>query len=277
MKIRNLNRFVGIVGILLVAGSARAQHGHLEAGAFGVNQNSQLYFDNGADFITNSGYVKTLTYTNGGRFAGYYEGNITLTALAATPAFGGPVPNAPALGSFIQAQLVSVVGPVGGSFGFWEAESTNPTHSLLSGESGTNMFRLTESDGSPGADPYGHIHGRRFTATQPGFYTVGFRLFDTSTNGTNGGPIHTVSDVLPIYFQAGITIVSAGKAGDVMTIAYGSITNRTFALEYTTDLPSTNDWETVSAPLPGTDFLQSQSDTNATGVRRFYRVSVTAP
>jgi len=277
MKVRTLNQLVGIVGVLLVAGPARAQHGHLEAGAFGVKQNDQLYFDNGADFITNSGYVKTLTYTNGGRFAGYYEGNITLTALAATPAFGGPVPNAPALGSFIQAQLVSVDGPAGGSFGFWEAGSTNPTYSLLSGESGTNMFRLTESDGSPGTDPYGHIHGRRFTATQPGFYTVGFRLVDTSTNGTNGGPIHTASGVLPIYFQAGITIVSTAKTGDVMTISYGSITNRTFALEYTTNLLSPSDWESAGPPLPGTDLLQSQSDTNVTSARRFYRIRATTP
>ena len=276
MNARTLNQFVGIVG-LLVAGSASAQHGHLNAGAVGVNQNDKLYFDNGADFITNSGYVKTLTYTNGGRFAGYYEGNITLTTLAATAAFGGPVPNAPALGSFIQAQLVSVEGPAGGSFGFWEAGSTNPTHSLSSGQSGTNMFRLTESDGSPGADPYGHVHGRRFTATQPGFYTVGFRLFDTSTNGTNGGPIHTVSDVLPIYFQAGITIVSTARTGDVMTVSYGSITNQTFALEYTTNLLSASDWDAAGAPLAGTDLLQSQSDTNASGVQRFYRIRATTP
>ncbi|HKS37806.1 MAG TPA: hypothetical protein VJW76_11490, partial [Verrucomicrobiae bacterium] len=192
-------------------------------------------------------------------------------------AFGGPVPNAPALGSFIQAQLVSVEGPAGGSFGFWEPGSTNPSHSLVSGQGGTNMFRLTESDGSPGADPYGHFHGRRFTAAQPGFYTVGFRLFDTSTNGVDGGPIHTPSDVLLIYFQAGITIVSTARTGDVMTIAYGSITNLNFALEYTTNLPSTGVWETAGAPLPGTDLLQSQSDTNASGVQRFYRIRATTP
>ena len=62
-----------------------------------------------------------------------------------------------------------------------------------------------------------------------------------------------------------------------MTITYGSITNQNFALEYTTSLLATNDWKVVGAPLVGTDLLQSQSDTNATGVRRFYRINGVIP
>ena len=185
-----------------------ADHAHLNAGAAGLKQGDKLTFDNGTDFQTTSAYVKTLTFTNAATYAGYYQGNITLTALAQTPANAGPVPNAPAPGSFIQARLVSVQGPVGGAFAFWESGATNPTSSLGNGEGSTNLWPLTESDGSPGSDPYGHIHGRRFTATKPGIYRVSLQLLDTSTNGLGGGPIHSPSDALTVYFEADVNIQS---------------------------------------------------------------------
>src|SRR4026208_1564028 len=99
-----------------------------------------------------------------------------------------------------------LAAPSGGAFGFWDAGSTAPTESVQLGETSTNLFRLTEADGSPGTDPYGHIHGRRMSATRPGIYAIGFQVFDTSINGVNGGPIHRPSDVLPVVFQAGINI-----------------------------------------------------------------------
>src|ERR1043166_3961684 len=77
-------------------------HGHLNAGALGKLQNAPLFFANGPDFAAASGYVKTLDYTNGGRFAGFYHGNVTLTALPVLPINGGPNTNAAALGAFLQ-------------------------------------------------------------------------------------------------------------------------------------------------------------------------------
>lgn len=74
---------------------------------------------------------------------------------------------------------------------------------MLPGDISGQLFPLSESDGSPESDPYGHIHGRRFTATKPGVYTAWFRAFDTSVNGANGGPIHAPSEALPIRFLAG--------------------------------------------------------------------------
>src|SRR4051812_8148352 len=104
---------------LSVQGVLRAaDHAHLNAGAFGTQQNDQLIFENGGDFETISDYAKTLTFTNASTYAGYFQGNLTLTALAQTPVHAGPVPNAPALGSVIEARLVSVDGPEGGTFAF---------------------------------------------------------------------------------------------------------------------------------------------------------------
>src|SRR5688572_31312794 len=96
--------------------AAHAQHGHLEVGARGWNQNDALVFDNGSVFVDSNGYIKTLVFTNAGRFAGYYEGNITLTALSSTLAANSPAP-----GSFIQFALSNISGPPGGAFSFWDA------------------------------------------------------------------------------------------------------------------------------------------------------------
>jgi len=64
-----------LLAALAVAGSLslQAQHnpcGHLNAGAFSTSQDAQLYFVNGANFVTNSGYVTSLNFTNS---HGYYR------------------------------------------------------------------------------------------------------------------------------------------------------------------------------------------------------------
>jgi hypothetical protein len=100
--------------------TSQAQHGHLNAGAVGHNQDDALIWANGADFIASSGYVKALPFAETGRFAGYYEGGITLTALPLTAENGGPDAQAAAAGSFEQFAIVKAAGPIGGRFGFWE-------------------------------------------------------------------------------------------------------------------------------------------------------------
>lgn len=252
--------------------SVHAQdHGHLNIGAVGVNQNDPLLFDNGADFSTLSGYVKTLSYTNGGRYAGYFHGNITLTALAATSAHSGPVSNAPALGSWIHAQLVAVDGPLGGVFAFWAATSNTSTFKLASGTAGTNTWVISENSGLADTDPYGHIHGRRFTATKPGFYTVSFRALDFSTNGTGGAAIHTASEVIKIYFQAGINIQSIEPDIHRTFVRFGAQAGTNWVVQAADSL-SAPDWQNIAAPVVGNDYIiEVEDDTPVTG-QRFYRV-----
>lgn len=250
---------------------AHAQgHAHLNIGAVGTNQNDPLIFDNGADFATNSDYVKTLVLTNAGKYAGFYAGNITLTVLAATGGYGGPVANAPAPGSHIKAQIVSVDGPAGGSFGFWDTNSTSaPSISVLSGATGTNSFDVSQTDGSPGVDPFGHIHSRQFTATKPGIYIVAFKAFDTSTNGADGGPIHSESEILKLYFQAGINIASLAETETERVIRFGTLLDHTFFLEANDDLSTTN-WIVIDSVL-GDDRFQILTDGERTK-SRFYRI-----
>jgi PEP-CTERM motif len=190
-----------LAGLLLAAHSASGQH--LNVGAVGQNQNDQLVWDT-HELGDVSSFAKQLTLSTSGRYAGYYNGNLTLTALHNTDAGG------PALGSFIMAEIVSVAGPAGASFGFWEGVDLNggttPTASFAIGTEGL-AFRYALSDASLGAglagqDPYGHLHGRRFTATHEGLYIVGFRAVDSSANGLNGSAIHTSSEIIYIQFAA---------------------------------------------------------------------------
>ena len=163
-----------LAAFLVVPITALAQHGHLNVGATGLNQNDKLIWANGSIFASTSGFVRTMIYTNGGRFSNTYNQNISLTALATTIANGGPIPNAPAPGSFVIAEIVSVTGPEGGAFQFWETNSPDgqPGLSIPVGTAnGTAAFDLsdkTKGAGSAGGDPFGHIHSRRMAVTKPG-------------------------------------------------------------------------------------------------------------
>src|SRR5690349_13339175 len=100
---------------------------HLNTGAVGTNQDSQLIFANAEAFVQQSGYVGKLIYTNAGTYGSYYGFGLSPTVLPATVANGGPVSNAPALGAFIGMRIESITGPTNGSFAFWDTGATNPT------------------------------------------------------------------------------------------------------------------------------------------------------
>ncbi len=110
----------------------------------------------------------------------------------------------PATGSWIWAEIVSVSGPAGSRFGFWESGANGPTLSLPANEEVENAaFVLSEGMDDPGEDPQGHIHGRAWTADKPGDYLVGIRLVDRSTSGPGGGSWHQPSQVYSFRFTAG--------------------------------------------------------------------------
>jgi hypothetical protein len=249
-------------------------HGHLRIAALSTNHGSALYFYNGADFARTSSYVKTLVFTNSGTYAGYFQQNITFTVQAATAAFSGPEPDAPAFGAYIRARMLSVQGPAGGMFSFWNTGATNPTISLLCGETGTNSYNVTQTDGSPTADPYGHVHGRKFTATKPGIYTVAFQAYDDSTNGPAGGPIHTPSGVIEVRFQAGVNIESVEpdfEDGHVH-VRFGATAGFMWQVEYSRQLGPQAEWFPVENPVSGNDYFFEKTHELSPGTQRFYRV-----
>ncbi|MFO1501789.1 MAG: hypothetical protein U1G07_26000, partial [Verrucomicrobiota bacterium] len=255
----------------------QGQHVHVNAGATSTAQDAPLLFANGSTYDTNAAYDVYLALTNAGPFSNRYVGaGVSFTALASPPDHGGPAPGHASDGSFVQMEFVSMQGPPGGEFGVWAQDPDDPEtsrelfHLAVGANHGTNRLALSESDGTPGADPYGHIHGRTFSATEPGLYTLQCRLIDTSTNGLGGGPIHAPSPIYSFYFQAGLTISSWTKTSDSFALAFGTTAGKTYYVESIPDLLRTN-WTTFAGPLTGNNHLQTVP-TNSASAILFFRI-----
>ena len=247
---------------------------HLYAGALGTDPGDPLSFSNGA---LGPVALPQILRTNGLN-AGHYRGDaLTFSALAAMPGNGGPVAGHAALGARLAVQVVSVSGPAGGSFAFWEGDGESDlgriTFSVPVGTTnGTDSFVISENDGEPGADPYGHIHGREFTTSAPGIYVVGFRVIDLSTTGPDGGPIHRPSAILPVRFQAGLRIEGIQHLTNRVTVSFRSPPGISNLLEAAESPAAPTGWQPAAAPLRGNNGLQTITDTNATAGARFYRL-----
>lgn len=249
-------------------GYAHAQHLHFVAGTATPTPGAKLLAVNSNDFVLNSGYVRTMTYTtNGARLGLWSVSHPFVVAGATLPAEEG----APMFGSWIHMGMVSATGPAGGEVGYWEVGATAATIRLRVGETGTNLWHISENDGSPGSDPFGHIHGRNFTATKPGLYIIAFRFVDLSTNGVGGGPLHVPSDLIYVAFQAGITLSDPVKEANAFSVRVGTQLGQRHTLEYTTELSPTAAW-TTGPFVSGNDHFQLLTDLNPTGEKRFYRV-----
>lgn len=217
-------------GLICFAASTSAQSGifgHLNGGAVSQDAGAQLLWVNGSIFATNSGYSQAMPLSTAGTYNGYYNSGPTLTSLPTSSAnnSGGPSPNAALQGSFLNVVLTLFSAPGGGVFGFWETGATTPTYNLNIGGS-TPLIALSDASlgaGNPGADPYGHIHGRRFSGTVPGEYIVGLQLIDTSDLGPGATPLHTPSDVLTMSFTAVVPEPSAPALLMMSGLLFGAI------------------------------------------------------
>jgi hypothetical protein len=272
MKLFSVTSLIACILVMLADHALAQAHGHLYIGAPAQVQGTQLFFDNESEFAAASNYVKTLTFDNTTKYSNYFQGNITLTGRALYSSNSGPETFAASAGTFIRASIAKVEGPLGGEFAFWENLAIAPTIRVPCGGTSTNLFPITSGVLSPTSDPYGHIHGRRFTATKPGVYKVSFQAWDTSTNGAGGGSIHTPSELCPVYFQTGLMVHSIACAGAVATVIYGSFTNSTFTIESTTNFLATNTWTAIGPARNGDDYFQVQRETNNSSATKWYRV-----
>ena len=270
------------IAMMALAAATLSSHAdtHIYAGAAGTNQNDKLAFSNGAAFdATQTSYSFPQILRTNGLNAGYYRGDVlTFSALAATIPNGGPIAGAASLGARLAVQVVSVEGPPGGSFAFWEGDGESDLGVITFSEpvgttNGTNTLVISENNSEPGADPYGHIHGREFTTSVPGTYIVGFRAIDTSTNGPGGGPLQSPSDILPVRFQAGLRIEAIQPFTNRVSVSFRSPPAISNLLEATESLTS-GLWLPAAGPLKGNNNLQTLTDTNAPAGNSFYRLRV---
>ena len=262
----------GLVGLIagITVMPCFAQHYHVNAGAVALETSSKLLFVNGAEFATNSGFFVRMP-TNNPAFAGEYTGGISLTALSADPL--APEPGHALPGAYLEVVVESVEGPAGGAISFWQRPEGEPesrrVFSVSNGTAGgTNRFNLSESDGSPGSDPFGHIHGRNFSASEPGLYRVGLRIIDTSVNGPNGGPLHEASDLFYLWFQAGVLLQPILVEDGTGSIIYPAVAGQTWQLESTETLGTI--WQPLGEAVAGDDRFRTV-EVSPIGMR-FYRL-----
>ncbi|HMP89072.1 MAG TPA: hypothetical protein PJ991_02665 [Kiritimatiellia bacterium] len=118
-----------------------------------------LYVPPGEPF---SGYIPNFP-------GGWFANELTFTTEASSLA--------PAIGAEPHLAFISISGPSGGAFYFWEVGAIEPTWGRAAGW--TNS-----PDDSPSIPVvYGgdhHVHGRAFTMNKPGEYSVSFRAVDAS-------------------------------------------------------------------------------------------------
>ena len=250
---------------------------HIYAGAVGTNVHDALLFTTGPLYDTQSGYRFPMVMRDRGLNAGYFRGDVlTFTALSSTDLGTGQLPGRALLGSRLAVEVVEVLGPVGGSFDFWEGDGENPGNQItfrvpVGTTNGASSFVISENEGAPGSDAYGHIHGRAFTTTLPGLYTVGFRLKDVSTNGPAGDPLHAPSAILRMYFQAGPSIESLEPTPTGLRIYFRSAPGVTNVLE-STDSLGVPTWTPIGTGLRGNTTLQWLADPSPSQEGRFYRL-----
>jgi hypothetical protein len=249
-------------------------HEHLAAGATAPNPGATLVFQNIADYGEASGYAFNLQAgtANDPYLGYYYTGDLVFVALAATPNYGGPEPGAAAPGTFVQVKLLNIEGPPGASFGFWETaqdgiDSTNLTWSVpVPYTNGTKLISVSESDGTSGSDPYGHLHGRIYSFTQPGLYKTTWQFLDTSTNGPAGGPVDLPSPPFSLLLQAGLTLGSIALSTNGATSTFAAASNlpdsgvgpaTNYQLEVSPTLGPRADWQPVGDAVVGDDHLHT--------------------
>jgi hypothetical protein len=158
-------------------------------------------------------------------------------------------------------EMVSVSGPPGGSFAFWEVGALEPTILLPVG--------WAESDASFPVVFAGdtHAHGRCFTMDKPGIYTVTFRavdsadLFEPSANKT------ITFNALPA------PKLSISAAGGSVSLSFTSRANLNYDLQVYTDLAS-GGWVNVEphVSINGDGRRIEVNDPVAARPKAFYRL-----
>lgn len=180
---------------------------------------------------------------------------LTFSAFDNTP----PPPN----GALVRIDVLSVSGPDGGSFSFWEVGASAPTWSRPSGwaSSISDTPALFASEDETG---YGHIHGRAFSADKPGTYDVTFRAVDTTAAYASSTPF-TVRFTALTPPQLAISLVNG-----TLKVSFLSRSNLAYDLQSSTSLQP-DSWTTLDT-LDGTGGMVEILDPLANRPRVFYRL-----
>lgn len=272
-----------------------AVHDHFAVGIIDANNNNKA--DAGEQLqLTGTNWVNRtfflLPRPLGQRCGGYYNLSEAVRTLSpesfalialSDGQYDLASPNHPRTGSWIWAEIVSVAGPAGARFGFWEENSTVVTNSLATNQpTGNPRFVISEGIDDVNDDPFGHIHGRAWTADKPGEYLIGIRFVDRSTTRPGGGSWHTPSQTYLFKFIAGpnfqptmtrntnrsITLTWASQMG----IWSGFQTGMVFTVQRSTTMASAH-WQNIGTVTGTIANTATFTDTSPPSGKAFYRLT----
>jgi hypothetical protein len=159
-------------------------------------------------------------------------------------------------------EIVSVAGPAGGSFSFWEVGALGPTWSWATG------WTLRQGTLPPFPVIYfgeNHQHGRAFTMDQPGTYSVTFRAVDPDD-------LLEASQEKVITFQAlPPPRLSIRIENGQVVISFLSRLNLLYDLQISTDL-ATGTWDSVVAGFIDGDGTVKETSLTLEHPRAFFRL-----
>jgi surface-anchored protein len=207
-----------ILFMLMVSSCLLRAHDHIEVGLV-PGEESFLA-------LAGPGYQLALYVPSGEPFSGYlpqFPGGwhaCELTFTTETNALE------PADGADPRIEMVSVSGPPGGSFAFWEVGALEPTVLLPVGWAGTDASFPVVLAGDT------HAHGRCFTMDKPGVYTLTFRAVDTN------GALLTSENQTITFNALPAPKLSISAAGGSVSLSFTSRVNLNYDLQVSTDLTS---------------------------------------
>lgn len=139
-----------------------------------------------------------------------------------------------AQGADLEIELVSVTGPVGGVFSFWEVDAVSPSWSRSLGWLQTPADKPSFAVVVGGE---GHVHGRLFSVNLPGDYTVVFRARDKKN-------VFQPSMNYTVRFRA-LTppLLSISPSNSQVVLSYVGRPGLVYDMQSITNLSATN-WQT---------------------------------
>lgn len=159
-------------------------------------------------------------------------------------------------------EIVSVTGPAGGSFSFWDVDASSSTWTRPAGWTQTVTDRPSFSVILNGDN---HAHGRAFTMDRPGTYSVTFRAVDADG-------VLTPSEEKIITFQAlPPPRLSIRIENGQVVISFLSRLNLLYDLQISTDL-TTGTWDSVVAGFIDGDGTVKETSLTLEHPRAFFRL-----
>ena len=161
-----------------------------------------------------------------------------------------------------QIEIISVDGPAGGSFSFWEVGSLGPTWSRTTG--------WTLGQGNAASFPViyfgeNHQHGRAFTMDRPGTYYVTFRAVDPD------GALEPSQEKVITFQALPPPKLSIRIENGQVVISFLSRLNFLYDLQVSTNLAS-GTWDSVIVDFIEGDGTVKETSLTLEHTRAFFRL-----